>query len=272
MSRVPRILIPTLLLGATLSAATAQAQSAQTVLKTMYEKYEAGVANIDNYTLVEDLGGHEVVTYLEKTIVEGHPVFRTPTAAEGERRAGDMLWRLDAYADHARLQGRETVEERECYVVVIDDLAGIALDEGMEPGGGDFRPRSGTWYVDTDDYVLRKMVLEGEFEYEGTTHTSTMIALLRDYRDVGGLLYPFRTVMTVEGLPTADMSEEDLEEARRSMRELEEQMEQMSDQQRAMMERMMKPQLEMLEQMLEGGNLEFTTVVRELKVNTGPPE
>ncbi len=272
MSRAPHVLIPFLLLGAMLSASPAAAQSAEAVLKTMYEKYESGVAGIENYTLVEDIGGHEVVTYMEKSMVDGRPVFRTPTAAVGDRRAGDIYGRLDTYAERARLEGRETVEERECYVVVFDDLADIALEEGMEPGGGDFHPRTGTLYVDTDDYVVRKMMLEGEYEYEGTTHTSTMIALLRDYRDVGGLLYPFRTVMTVEGLPTADISEEDLEQARQSMRELEEQMKQMSDEQRAMMERMMKPQMERLEQMLEGGNLEFTTVVREFKVNAGPPE
>jgi hypothetical protein len=261
---------PALLLATVLSAATAQAQSAQAVLETMYQEYEAGVANIDNYTLVEDISGHEIVTYMEKTVVDGRPVFRTPEG-EGERTAGDVMWRLDSYADHARLDGRETVEQRQCYVVVFEDIAALALEEGLESGQGDFRPTTGTFYIDTDDYLVRKMVLEGEYEHQGATHTSTMVALLQDYRDVGGLSYPFRTVMTVQGLPTGDMSEEDLEEARRSMEEMKQQMAEMPESQRAMMERMMKPQMERLEQMLQGGALEFVTVVKDLKVNAGPP-
>ena len=38
-----------------------------------------------------------------------------------------------------------------------------------------------------------------------------------------------------------------------------------------MMERMMKPQLEQFERMLEAGQMEFTMEVKELRVNTGPP-
>jgi hypothetical protein len=49
-------------------------------------------------------------------------------------------------------------------------------------------------------------------------------------------------------------------------------MEQMSDQQRAMMEQMMKPQLEQMERMLQAGQMEFSMEVKELRVNTGPPE
>ncbi len=49
-------------------------------------------------------------------------------------------------------------------------------------------------------------------------------------------------------------------------------MAEMPESQRQMMESMMKGQLEQLEKMVESGKMEITTQVKELKVNTGPPQ
>ncbi len=270
MSVAPRLVIPVLLLAATAAAQPASAQSAQSVLRTAFETYERRVAGIENYTVVQETMGVQVVSYFEKTLVDGRPVFKAPDNAD--EGMGDFYSKLDSYAQHARLEGRETLQGEECYVLVFDDLSQIQLDEGFEPEQGDFHPRKGTFLIDTDDYVIRRMTLEGEYEHEGTTHPSTMIARMQDYRTVDGMPYPFRTVVTLEGLPPTGMSEKDLREARESWEQLQKQMQQMSDEQRAMMERMMKPQLEQFERMLEAGQMEFSMEVKELRVNTGPPQ
>jgi hypothetical protein len=270
MNAAPRLMIPGLLLAASVSAPPAAAQSAQNVLRTAFETYEGRVAGIENYTVVQETMGVRVENYFEKTLVDGRPVFRTPD--EADEGTGDYYSKLDRHGQHARLDGRETVQSEDCYVLVFDDLSQIQLDEGFEPEQGDFHPRKGIFLIDTDDYVVRRMTLEGEYEHEGTTHPSTMVVHMQDYRTVDGMLYPFRTVVTVEGLPPSGMSEQDLQEARESYAELQKQMEQMSDQQRAMMEQMMKPQLEQMERMLQAGQMEFSMEVKELRVNTGPPE
>ncbi len=46
----------------------------------------------------------------------------------------------------------------------------------------------------------------------------------------------------------------------------------MPESQRKMMESMVGGQIEKLEEMVNSGNLDFTLAVKELRVNSGPPE
>jgi hypothetical protein len=270
MNAAPRLTMLALLLAASAAVPPAAAQSAQSVLRTAFETYEQRVASIESYTVVQETMGVQVENYFEKRLVDGRSVFRMP--GDADEGMGDFYSKLDGYGQHARLQGRETLQGEECYVLAFDDLSQIRLNEGFEPQQGNFHPRTGTFLIDTDDLVVRRITIEGEWEHEGTRHPSTMIVHMQDYRTVDGMPYPFQTVVTVEGLPPSGMSEEDLQKARESMEELQKQMEQMSDQQRAMMEQMMKPQLEQMERMLQASQMEFSVLVKELRVNTGPPQ
>jgi hypothetical protein len=102
---------------------------------------------------------------------------------------------------------------------------------------------------------------------------------------VDGLLHPFRTVTVFEGMqdaiPEEDRAEmtEQMEEMRRQMAAMEEQLEDMPPAQRRMVEQQLERMggVEGLQAraegqmgMLESGRME--RVVRELRVNAGPPD
>jgi hypothetical protein len=99
-----------------------------------------------------------------------------------------------------------------------------------------------------------------------------MVSTLGDYRDVDGLLHPFRTEMRMSGMASGSMSPEEREELMENLARAKEQLAQMPEAQRAMAERMMGGQLESMEQMLAEDEFVVTTVVEEIRVNTGPPE
>jgi len=159
------------------------------------------------------------------------------------------------------------VDGEQCHVVAINDFSELDLNQEMTMGDqGDFVPKTGLLYVDTDDHLIRKMQMEGEITRDGQTSPMTAVTVLSDYRDVEGMLHPFLLHITATGL-AAGMSEEEAEEARKSLAEMEKNLEGMDDTQRAMVERMMGGQLEKLRKMLESGQFELTVVTKEVRVN-----
>lgn len=254
----------------TISAASASAQSAQDVIKTAMERYERAVAGIDNYTLVQNAMGIEMTNYFEKTEVDGYPVFLPAEASEADTEHSDVLRNLHQYAERMKLDGEEMVGERRCYVLSLEDFSG--MDIGMDAEQGDFQPRRGTFYIDTDEYLMRRMRMEGDLAMNGQIHQTTMIAELQDWRTVEGMPHPFKTSISIQGIPTPDISQEDLEKAQKAMADLEKQMKEMPESQRNMMQSMMGPQLERLQQIIQSGSMAFEVEVKELRVNTGPPQ
>jgi hypothetical protein len=94
----------------------------------------------------------------------------------------------------------------------------------------------------------------------------TAVTVLSDYRDVEGMLHPYLMQITATGL-AAGMSEEEAEEARKNLAEMEEKLEEMDASQRAMVERMMGGQMDNLRKMLESGQFEITVVTKKVRVN-----
>lgn len=274
MSRRVPLLGLTLSLLALIGTAPAAAQSAGDVLNTAMERFEERMSGIDNYTVVQGIMGMEVTNYFEKRMVDGHTVFVLQDS-EGESQDEDISTFYGAFmqvADKAEIEGTETVDGYRCHVIRVDDFSDITFDPAAEEGEEqDFEPKSGKFYLDTDEYLIRKMYIEGEYSDDGEVRPVTMDVALQDYREVDGMVHPFRTVMTISGM-TADVSDEELEEARESLEELRKQMDEMPESQRKMMESMMKGQLEQLEQMVNSGSMKIETEVKELRVNTGPPE
>jgi hypothetical protein len=80
------------------------------------------------------------------------------------------------------------------------------------------------------------------------------------------MLHPFLISVLVEGA-IPGMSEGEVEELRQQMADMEKQLAEMPESQRAMVEGMMKPQMERLEQMLGGGGMEVTIQTKEVRVN-----
>lgn len=260
---------------AALAAAPAalQAQSGQEVLETALDRHAERMEGVQNYTVVAETMGFESTTYFERVERDGDVFFvpREHLGSEAAQRAPDNPWAgLRDLADRATLEGTETVDGEECYAVVVTDLEGTEL-YGSAAGGEGFRPERATFLVDTDDYLLRGMRMEGTAQMEGETRDVTFDARMLDYREVDGVVHPFRTEVSMEGMG-GGMSEEERRQARQSMQEMQQRMEKMPEQQREMMERMMGDRMEQMEQMVASGAMDFTVKVKEIRVNEGPPE
>lgn len=272
---LPRV-IAALTLAALLSAPSALAsQSGEEVLRTLLERYEERMAGVENYTVVQEAMGFSSSTYFERTEVDGHSVFvpRAHEGSEAARRAptspyGEMF----RIAERATLEGTQDVEGESCYVVSVADLEGTELFGGGAPGeDGSFQPESATFLIDQDDYLLRRMVVRGTSTVEGEPRDVSFTADMRDYREVEGVVHPFRMDVSVEGM-APPMSEEEQARLRESMEEMRAQMDEMPEGQRQMMERMMGGQMEKIEKMLASGAMDVTVQVTEIRVNEGPPE
>ncbi len=160
----------------------------------------------------------------------------------------------------------ESVDGRDCYVIAIEDFSGIDMGQEMDMGEGSFVPEKGVFYIDDAEYVIRKLTLDGQMEADGEMQPFAMTSLMTDYREVEGMLHPFLITVSLEGA-IPGMSEGDMLELRQQMEEMEQQLADMPESQRAMVERMMKPQMERLEQMMGGGGMEVTIQTLEVRVN-----
>ncbi len=270
----------TLLLPAVL-----QGQSGPEVARAMMKEHEARLARVENVTITQELLGFEATVYMEKQMVNGHPVLvPVQTVAAGrtldekDQQHGGLLMPYEsqeAFIERARLEGRAEVGGRSCHVLVVEDFQG--LDWSAPSGGdGELEPRKGTFYVDRQDNLVRKIVIEGDMRNEGKLSPVTMEATLEDYREVDGFLHPFRTVMNMKGVMEAVGEDFDREEMEQQLAEMREQLEGMPEAQRKMIEGMMGPQMQRIEEMLASssaeGGMQMVTTVKELKVNAGPPQ
>jgi predicted secreted Zn-dependent protease len=100
------------------------------------------------------------------------------------------------------------------------------------------------------------LIIEGRMRSQGRTTDVTTTVDLLDYREVSGMLHPFRSVVKIEGLgQTADP------ETRKQLEEMKKQLAEMPEAQRKMVEEMLKSQM--------GGGMNIELVVQELRVNQG---
>ncbi len=245
------------------------AQSAKEILMTSFEEYEQRMEGIENYTVVQETMGFEAeLTFVRTEDDEGRTVFVLKGQEDASSGGMSNFYRMyPKIAERAELEGRESVDGEQCHVVAINDFSGLDLNQEMAIGEqGSFVPKTGLLYVDTDDHLIRKMQMEGEITRDGQRSPMTAVTVLSDYRDVEGMLHPYLLNITATGL-AAGMSEEEMEETRKSLAEMEKNLEGMDDTQRAMVERMMGGQLDKMRKMLESGQFEITVVTKEVRVN-----
>lgn len=252
------------------SPVSATAQSAGEVVDEALERFEERMEGVRNYTVVQTVMGFESTTTFERRTVDGHAVF-VPRETEGSEATDPtpqgyqtMLTELGRRATH---DGTEPVDGRASHVLTLEDFSGDAFGDLAPPEAeGEWSPDRLRFYVDRDELLPRKLVMEGTVTDEGRQRPVTLTALFRDYREVDGVVHPFRTEVRTEGLAPA-MSDEERAQMEASMAELKEKMEEMTPEQRQMMEEMMGGQLEKMEEMLGSGALDFTVEVQEIRVN-----
>jgi hypothetical protein len=263
-----------LALTALLVGAPAQAQSAAEIVDRMLAEYERRAENVDNYTIVQDVMGFETVSYFEKEMVDGRPVFRprrgpaAGAAAQESVADFDEIYAMgDELASRATYAGVERVDDYDLHVLAIDDFQGLGLEQTVS-ADSEFRPTKGRLFVDVDTYAPRRFEFDGEMTNPEGVHTVTSTVTMGDYREVEGLLLPFRTVVQVEGLGAAIDPE-----MRAQFEQMQRELEAMPESQRAMVEQMMAGQLEQFRAMMDDEESPMTVqvTVQEVRVNEGPP-
>lgn len=265
-----------LLLAVATSAAPAEAQSVAEVVDDMVSAFERQTGGIENYTIVQTVMGFETVSYYVKEMVDGRPVFRLE---EVEASTGGMSFGEDAgfaemYAmgpdlvEHGRYGGRERIDGTQTHVILVDDLTQLDFAAPEAPDDVDFTPTTGRFYVDAERFVPRRIEVDGETRTDSGTNPLSLRMDLLDYRDVEGLLVPYRTVVTIDGMQ-AMMDPE----MRAEFEEMQRELERMPAEQRAMMEQMLGGQLERMQEMMAGDGepMVFELTVDEVRVNAGPP-
>lgn len=262
---------------ALLAAGPAPAQTGEEIMERAVEAYEDRIEGIQAYTVTQqaDVVGTPVTHRFEKRTRDGHPVFVPASGGEdveGPQGWGNPYELLLEMAGRTELRGRDTVDGREVWTLAVDDFSGVEVGP-MTPAGarGEFRPAAATFRVDVETHVLRQLTMQGEMVTEEGENPIRMTARFQDYRDREGMLYPFRTEISVDGMD-AVMSPRDREQAERQLRLLRARLDSLSEEEREQVEPRVRPKLEQLERAVEEGRVEVTVVVRELVVDPDGPD
>lgn len=251
--------------------------AAAEIFETVRQAYEQSIRGINDYVVVtENFTTHYVKKYDENNRPYFEPKVETASflgsiSALGLHSASPMADNdffssevYDRILQNARYIGTERINGFETHVVYLGDMDVFveALDDLDET------PGNMTMFFDAQNWVLRKMKFSivAEVEEGRSQEISPEIHFL-DYRDVEGMMIPFNTQITIDGL-MAGLSEAEREQAKQGLVELERELENMPADQRQMIEQMMGDQLETLRKMVEGDRLEFSLRVKEVLVNT----
>lgn len=276
--RPSRVALGCAVLAATLTAlpVRTEAQSASDIVERMLSEYARRVADVDNYSLIQQTMGFETVSYFEKEMVDGRPVFhsRTSVSAAGvnadvsEDSGLDDVYAIgDELGRRGRYGGVRRVDDYELHVIEVSDFAGLDFGEDLAPDS-EFQPKSGAFFFDVDTYVPRRVEFTGSLTNDEGVHDITSIIEMGDYREVQGMLVPYRTVVTLQGLGAAIDTE-----TRAQFEEMQRELENLPPERRAMVEQMMAGQLEQFRAMMAGENqpMTFQVLVTAVRVNEGPP-
>jgi len=257
--------------------APAAGQSVADVVEDMYAAYERYVEGIENYSIVHRSMGASTVSYFERELVDGEPIFRLRESSSGTYAFtldgevvgyGDVFLFGPVVIERGRYLGREELGGREAHVLGVDNLRGLVLTGPAGPDEIEFVPSSARIYVDAEflipigfDFVGRAVTADGPSEV-------SIRSRLSDVRERDGLLVPNHTVIEIDGLEAVvDPA------ARERLAELREQLDHMPPVQRQLMEEMMAEEMESLRRMMggDGRPAVIEIDVTSVAVNRGPP-
>jgi len=268
----------------------ATAQSAEDVLRNVYDTYMASVEDVDNFTVVMTMEGDMAIfdtmtSYHTKVEQDGDVGFETQVQTEGglSEMAGStapqqsqsnpmamMRAFYEKFADEAVYEGTDTVDGEDVHVLYIEDASALYQDMMEDEEAADaMKARDARLYVDADDYVLRKMSMTMEMGEGEQAQELESVTMMQDYREVGPMLYPFRITTQMQNPMTPEQRAQ-MEEAQKQMAEMEKQMANLP---KAARERMQKMMDQVANQKgLNQDTIEMAMVVQDVQVNAGPPE
>lgn len=267
------------------ASSLAEKMTAEKVIQNCVASYEKQMKGVKDITKVTDRD----ITYQKWITIKGKTICKTRHEMEvmGKKFVsiydGVYQWQQDPVSGKvtkeaidynpyemienlkttpAQYGGTKKIDGHETHILDIKDLTklmGFAKPEGMEKV-----KISGKFWVDAKDWVIRKMEMDIEgVDEKGKKRTVKTTIEMKDFRKVNGLLIPYRTVMTIGG----GVPPEQEQEMRKGLAEMQKQLEAMPPAERKMAEKMMKPQMEMMQKALGGGG--EVTEVKKVTINTG---
>lgn len=262
-----------------MAATSVSAQSAQEVITTALERSDAQLEAVRDVSVTREVQSATGQTrtetlYYVKRMVDGHAHLLQPEKEETSLR---MLGLYEDFGSSAEYEGTASVDEHETHALVVEDKE--ALKQTFESRIRATSPASTNLedvtfhnaevYIDTENYALRKVALDLEIQREGETIPVEWESVTTDYRKENGLFYPYTRITRIAGL-TGGMTPEELEEARKNLRKMEQRLKEMPEDQRKAAEAFMGDKLEKWRSVLESGVLETVSKVVSLQINEGP--
>lgn len=185
---------------------------------------------------------------------------RTPT--ETYKAVRDRA--VEQFNRRAKFEGKEKVDGVTTNHISMSDLS---LKQKTDDGGEMTIKRIHVW-MDEEYFKRRKMRLEGTVRQDGKTQDIFIERLNQDYRRVGDsyMYEPYKEVLSVGGVLT-DKQRGELAKAQEQLKDFDKQLAAMPADQRAMMERMVGPQIEQLRNLTENGAVTIEVVTNKITIN-----
>lgn len=247
------------------------------ILELVRQNYEQSISDINDYTVVTE----QFTTHYVKKLDNGRPYFVSHIETEsfwgsvsalGMHTTSPMVdsdFFVPEVFSHLKenliYKGTEPLNGLNTHVLYLEDMRVFfdVFDDVDEPLG------NLTLYFDDEYWVLRQMRFSADAELEdGQFQRIEPVVRMKDYRNISGMMVPFKTAITISGLMD-HLSDEERKEAREALAEFERELRDMPPQQRQMIEDMMGGQLDELRKMIEDDSIEFVIEVLDVNVNTG---
>lgn len=260
-----------LLLSGSLEAQPTPGELADQI-ETVNEERLAGIENLEltvqlevGETMIEE----NTIRYV-KTTRNGKPML----VADEESELYDGQNLMEGIFDGSMVKmvrGAESVEmerlgDKSAYKLDIRDreLLNMIGENELESGEIEWEIEKATLWIDQDMFAPLRMFYGEEDTKEGLSAEIVM----DDYELHSGLPIAGTTVIDIKGVSNM-ISDEEIAEARQAMKQMREQLEQMPEFQRKMIESQMEGRMQQFEQMLESGKMGKTKItVLSVRVNS----
>jgi len=165
---------------------------------------------------------------------------------------------------HASSITTETLDGNSVYKVIVDDSEVLSRSMETETDLSGEEPQKATYWIDQDELLMRKALIEQEDQYGDEIITEVR---MEDYQYHEGFPIAHSVEMEIEGIEN-QISEAELREAREGLKEMRDQMDQLPQAQRSMMEDQFEEVFERFGAMLATGEVGVMNFeVTEVEVN-----
>jgi hypothetical protein len=184
------------------------AQGAGAIMEQARAAYERRMADIEAYSVTHQVAGFpSTVEYRRMETAEGLVfVPQLPVDDAGvpaQTVDPGSVFRAD-FADRLRIAGTREVAGRACTDLEVTDFEGLDLEGGLGAGREGFAPRRMALCVDTDDFLVHRIWMEGAITGPAGEPTDlTTEVILTEYENVEGLMHPYIIEVRTTGLGEA---------------------------------------------------------------------